>query len=79
IYLNKKLKMKLDSEVITKPLAACLCMTLALVAINALFVNVSRSTIGALIEITVAVVVYFAVALLLKIFDRKELGLSVKS
>ncbi|MEG2015401.1 MAG: polysaccharide biosynthesis C-terminal domain-containing protein, partial [Clostridia bacterium] len=57
IYLNKKLKMKLDSEVITKPLAACLCMTLALVAINALFVNVSRSTIGALIEITVAVVV----------------------
>ncbi|MEG2014916.1 MAG: hypothetical protein RR086_04210 [Clostridia bacterium] len=45
----------------------------------ALFVSVSRSTIGALIEITVAVVVYFAVALLLKIFDRKELGLSVKS
>ncbi len=79
IYLRVKVGLRIDVvPCLIKPLSCCMLMTLVLTVALCFLGTVFGGTLGTLLLIAVAGLVYLAAIVLLKTFDRSELPLPAK-
>lgn len=76
IYLTAKQKMKIDvTNTVLKPVASSAVMTLAIVVLVGFAGDFVNTKLGTLTTIVIAGIAYFAMLMMLKTFDSKELAL----